>query len=152
MQSIYALLLSTLLNNIPPISKNEDLVKSLPKYEYNGTLYSGYLSASPRKQFHYLLHLADTEHDSKPLVLWLNGGPGCSSLYGWLTENGPMMYHKNKTFTKNEYSWNKEANMLYIESPGEVGFSLINSGLDSDLKINDDIAAKENLNALLSFF
>ena len=152
MQSIYALLLSTLLNNIPQTSKNEDLVKLLPKYEYNGTLYSGYLSASPRKQFHYLLHLADTEHDSKPLVLWLNGGPGCSSLYGWITENGPMMYHKNKTFSKNEYSWNKEANMLYIESPGEVGFSFINSNLDSDLEINDDITAKENFNALLSFF
>ena len=152
MQSIYALLLSTLLNNIPQTSKNEDLVKLLPKYEYNGTLYSGYLSASPRKQFHYLLHLADTEHDSKPLVLWLNGGPGCSSLYGWITENGPMMYHKNKTFSKNEYSWNKEANMLYIESPGEVGFSFINSYLDSDLEINDDITAKENFNALLSFF
>ena len=151
MQSIYALLLSTLLNNIPPTSKNEDLVKSLPKYEYNGTLYSGYLSAGQGKQFHYLLHLADKDHDSKPLVLWLNGGPGCSSLFGWIAEVGPMMYHKNKTFTKNEYSWNKEANMLFIESPGEVGYSFINSKSDSDILFNDDTTAKENFNAILSF-
>ena len=71
---------------------------------------------------------------------------------GWAMENGPMFLNKDGTFTKNEYSWNKAANMLYIESPGNVGYSYIISGLENDLKIDDDIAAKDNLNALLSFF
>ena len=52
----------------------------------------------------------------------------------------------------NEYSWNKAANMLYIESPGGVGYSYINSSLEEDMMINDDITAKDNLNALLSFY
>ena len=104
MQSIYALLISTLLNNIPPNTTNGDLVKLLPNYDYNGTLYSGYLKVSPKKQFHYMLNLNDEAPEKKPLVLWLKGGPGCSSLDGWINENGPMLLNKNDTFIKNEYS------------------------------------------------
>ena len=145
-------LISTLLNNLPPENPKEDLVQSLPEYSYEGTLYSGYLKAGPEKYFHYMFNLADENPEEKPLVLWLNGGPGCSSLDGWSVENGPMYLNKNGTFTMNEYSWNKAANMLYIESPGGVGFSYINSKLEEDIMIDDDIAAKDNLNALLSFF
>ena len=152
MQSIYALLISTLLNSIPPNTTNEDLVKSLPNYDYNGTLYSGYLKVSPKKQFHYMLNLNDKSPEKKPLVLWLNGGPGCSSLDGWINENGPMLLNKNGTFIKNEYSWNKAANILYIESPADVGFSYLHTKSYSDFYFNDDIVAKDNLLALLSFF
>ena len=90
--------------------------------------------------------------EEKPLVLWLNGGHGCSSLDGWEMENGPMFLNKDGTYTINEYSWNKAANVLYIESPGDVGYSYIDSGLDDDIKVDDDIVAKNNLNAILSFF
>ncbi len=41
--------------------------------------------------------------------------------------------------------------MLYIESPGDVGYSLT-SGLEDDIKVDDDIVAKGNFNALLSFY
>lgn len=59
-----------------------------------------------------------------------------------------LILNKDGTFTLNEYSWNKAANMLYIGSPGNVGYSYINSGLENDLKMDDDIVAKVNLNAL----
>jgi len=152
MQSIYALLISTLLNNIPlnTTNKDLDLVESLPNYDYNGTLYSGYLKVSPEKQFHYMLNVNDEDSEKKPLILWLNGGPGCSSLDGWINENGPMILNRNGTFIKNEYSWNKAANMLYIESPADVGFSYLDEEANYDF--NDDIVAKDNLLAILSFF
>ena len=120
-------LISTLLNNLQPENREEDLVESLPEYSYTGKLYSGYLKAGPAKYFHYMLNVADEDPEEKPLVLWLNGGPGCSSLDGWSVENGPMFLNTNGTFRMNEYSWNKAANMLYIESPGGVGYSFINS-------------------------
>ena len=145
-------LISTLLNNLQPENREEDLVESLPEHSYTGKLYSGYLKAGPVKYFHYMLNVADEDPEEKPLVLWLNGGPGCSSLDGWSVENGPMFLNTNGTFRMNEYSWNKAANMLYIESPGGVGYSFINSSLEEDNIINDDITAKDNLNALLSFF
>ena len=144
MHSTYLFLISTLLNNIPLKSPDEDLVKDLPNYSYEGTLYSGYLEAGKSKKFHYMFNLAEENHEEKPLVLWLNGGPGCSSLDGWSVENGPMFLNTDGTFTMNNYSWNKAANMLYIESPGEVGYSYINSELDEDIKVDDDIVAKDN--------
>ena len=129
-----------------------DIVKSLPNYSYHGRLYSGYLSSSETKQFHYMFNLAHQDWENKPLVLWLNGGPGCSSLDGWSSENGPMQMDAKGNFINNEYSWHRAANMLYIESPGNVGFSYIDSKLDYELEINDDIAAEDNFNALMDFF
>ncbi len=67
-------------------------------------------------------------------------------------ENGPMFLNKDGTYTINEYSWNKAENVLYIESPGDVGYSYIDSGFDDDIKVDDDIVAKNNLNAILNFF
>ena len=61
-------------------------------------------------------------HD--PLFIWFNGGPGCSSMMGFLQEHGPYVLEDGATnFSKNEHSWNKEVSMVYIESPAGVGFS-----------------------------
>ena len=129
-----------------------DIVHSLPDYKYKGIFYSGYLLSNSVKYFHYILNEADFDSNKKPLVLWLNGGPGCSSLEGWAKENGPMRLNKEGKFQMNEYSWHKVANMLYIESPGDVGFSYIDSQEIYEKEINDDITAKDNLNVLIDFF
>lgn len=92
---------------------------------YSHPWYSGYLNISSEKAFHYVLFESQHNPDTDPLILWLNGGPGCSSLIGFSYENGPFKFHANRTniFMSN-HSWNREANLLYIESPGSVGFSL----------------------------
>jgi carboxypeptidase C (cathepsin A) len=152
MKIIYTILLSFILINITFETAEDDIVNSLPDYSYRGRLYSGYLAASPVKQFHYMFNLAHEDPENKPLVLWFNGGPGCSSLDGWSSEHGPMQLDDDGNYNLNEYSWNRAANMLYVESPGGVGFSYIDSKLDYDLAINDDIASQDNFNALLDFF
>jgi carboxypeptidase C (cathepsin A) len=57
--------------------------------------------------------------DTDPLVIWLNGGPGCSSLFGNLAENGPFKLFPKEdgdfVFMKNPYSWNNRANLLYVD-------------------------------------
>ncbi|EJU03580.1 alpha/beta-hydrolase [Dacryopinax primogenitus] len=61
---------------------------------------------------------------SKHLTIWLNGGPGCSSLMGFLQENGPIMFLPG--MDKPEYNpegWTTATNMLYIDQPIGTGFS-----------------------------
>ena len=143
------LVLVTVLSQDPA-----DLVADLPGYPYKGRLYSGYLSLEdPLKKYHYVFIEATQDSYNAPLVLWLNGGPGCSSLLGWITENGPAIFKgSDDTLSMNEYSWNKLANIVYLESPGNVGFSYIDSFMPTETYINDAISATENFQALMSFF
>ena len=59
-----------------------------------------------------------------PLSIWMNGGPGSSSMIGLLQENGPCIINDDSNSTRlNPWSWNNEVNMLYIDQPNQVGFS-----------------------------
>jgi serine carboxypeptidase-like clade 2 len=83
-------------------------------------IYSGYLQTTVSgRQIHYVFVQANVTDPSKvPLAVWLNGGPGCSSLIGMVQEIGPFLvgndYKLGDLLTKNEYSWAKVANLLFL--------------------------------------
>lgn len=136
------------------LAAHPDLVVDLPNFPYKGTMYSGYLDLdNPAKKLHYMFVESSNDPEKDPLVLWLNGGPGCSSMLGWAQEHGPAMFPEESVqFELNPFSWNKAANMLYIESPAGVGYSFVNSD-EKELWESDDIkSGVENLQAMLSFF
>uniref|UniRef100_UPI0037E8CCBF lysosomal protective protein n=1 Tax=Semicossyphus pulcher TaxID=241346 RepID=UPI0037E8CCBF len=129
-----------------------DEVTYLPgmKFKPNYQQWSGYLQARPGKFLHYWFVTSQRDPVKDPLVLWLNGGPGCSSLDGFLSENGP--FHVNDdgaTLYENKLSWNKIANLLYLESPAGVGYSYSD---DQKYATDDDQVADDNYEALQSFF
>ncbi|XP_041638558.1 cathepsin A-like [Cheilinus undulatus] len=129
-----------------------DEVTHLPgmTFKPNYRQWSGYLQARPGKFLHYWFVTSQRAPAKDPLVLWLNGGPGCSSLDGFLSENGP--FHVNDdgfTLYENKFSWNKNANILYLESPAGVGFSYSD---DKKYATDDDQVADDNYKALQSFF
>ncbi|GMH12208.1 hypothetical protein Nepgr_014049 [Nepenthes gracilis] len=89
--------------------------------------YAGYVDVDPdagKALFYYFVESAQ-DSAAKPLVLWLNGGPGCSSLgNGALQELGPFRVNSDgTTLFRNKYAWNNVANMIFLESPARVGFS-----------------------------
>ncbi len=70
---------------------------------------------NPKAIFTVLVE-SDRDSDSDPLLIWTNGGPGCSSLSGFINEHGPYLIPQGESnLKKNLYSWNKNANVLYIE-------------------------------------
>uniref|UniRef100_A0ACD5YH77 Uncharacterized protein n=1 Tax=Avena sativa TaxID=4498 RepID=A0ACD5YH77_AVESA len=99
--------------------------------------YGGYVTVDEengRALFYYLVEAPEGAAE-KPLVLWLNGGPGCSSLgYGAMQELGPFRVSQdNKTLIRNMNAWNNVANVIFLESPAGVGFSYSNTTTDYDL-------------------
>lgn len=130
---------------------NTNNIPIFPK-DYPGTIRAGYLSITPYTQsFYYVLCESEDDPKNQPLILWLNGGPGCSSLTGFLTENGPFLFKEEdpSQMYLNPYRWNKKASVLYLESPGAVGFSKASKDY---LSQNDTSVARDNLIALIQFF
>ena len=144
---LITLLISILaLSNSATKEKVEDLFNGL----YSGEVYSGYLQTTiPGDELFYIYMPSQNQDPNAPLMLWLNGGPWCSSLFGLLGEIGPVSEDNFVAkYEVNPYSWNKEVNLLAIEQPAGVGFSKA-----SDPKFNwtDDLMA-ENLMAGIKDF
>lgn len=75
-----------------------------------------------------------------PLLLWTNGGPGCSGLLGLLGENGPFRPQANGTLRAFEHSWTQAANVIFVEQPLFTGYSL--SGQATDFHTDDAVNAE----------
>ncbi|KAJ3314349.1 Cell death protease, partial [Blyttiomyces sp. JEL0837] len=110
-----------LVTNLP--NESEALTKTL-----NGQ-WAGYIPFANSKTTQnaiFFWYFKSMNTTSNKLTIWLNGGPGCSSLLGSFIENGPVKILDNGTLAPNEYSWHKQANVLYVEQPVNTGFSFSN--------------------------
>lgn len=133
-----------------------DRIASLPgQPPVNFSMYSGYVTvnaAAGRALFYWLIEAAGVPAESAPLVLWLNGGPGCSSVgYGASEELGAFRINADgRTLSLSPYPWNKVANMLFLDSPAGVGYSYSNT--TSDLyTAGDNKTAHDSYNFLVNW-
>jgi len=143
-----------------------DLITSLPGWD--GDLpskhYSGYLPVGKdgTKFLHYWFIESENDPTTDPVTLWLNGGPGSSSLIGLFTENGQIATNDNslngtgtpKLFY-NQYSWQQVSSTIYLESPAGVGFSYcLQAGTNKTVECTntDDSTASDSYDFLVNFF
>ena len=95
------------------VEAEADRIASLPgQPPVNFSMYSGYVTvdaAAGRALFYWLIEAAGAPAESAPLVLWLNGGPGCSSVgYGASEELGAFRINADgRSLSRNRYPWNK---------------------------------------------
>lgn len=93
---------------------------------------------------------AASQSESSPVVLWLQGGPGASSLFGLFTENGPFEVTSSGKVKARKYSWNLNHNLLYIDNPVGTGFSFVDK--DEGYAKNEVDVGNDLYSALLQFF
>lgn len=133
----------------------------LPSTHYSGYLPTGTISQVPG-QLHYWFIESTNDAANDPVVLWLNGGPGSSSLIGLLTENGQVITNDDSLTNEidgvpqvflNPYSWSNAANMIYLESPKGVGFSYCEGAEKNNDCVNtDESTAQDAYEFLVNFF
>ncbi|KAH7365080.1 hypothetical protein KP509_18G008000 [Ceratopteris richardii] len=118
--------------------------------------YAGYVTVSEshgRALFYWFFESSQKNYSQMPLVLWLNGGPGCSSVgNGALGEMGPFFTNDSGTgLTLNKHAWNRAANIIFLESPYGTGFSYSNTSSDYE-QLNDEPVAEDAHAFLIGWF
>ncbi|CAL5032961.1 unnamed protein product [Urochloa decumbens] len=161
---IFLLLLAVVAALLCPpaaAAPEEHLVTGLPGFHganFPSKHYAGYVTvdeASERSLFYYLA-LSERSPAADPVVLWLNGGPGCSSFDGFVYANGPFSFEPGSKpdglprLHPNPYSWSKVSNIMYLDSPAGVGMSY--SLNKSDYKTGDLKTAADAHKFLLKWF
>lgn len=126
------------------LERGDYLIHGLETLGISDTAFAGYMPFNGHDSGEYYFFLAKKRRKAtSDLVVWLNGGPGCSSLAGMFLENGPMKCvfvddDRDIPFEceSNPYSWNEEADILYVEQPLNTGFSTanVNSTVPGDEK------------------
>ncbi|KAJ2803800.1 hypothetical protein H4R20_002749, partial [Coemansia guatemalensis] len=114
------------IESIPALPNQQLRIKQPKLCDTNLTQYSGYLDTD--KDHHFFFWFFEARNVSKnkdaPVILWMNGGPGCSSSLGALMEHGPCRVDKGgKTMSLHRYGWNDQAHIIFIDQPLNVGFS-----------------------------
>lgn len=136
------------------------LITLLPGFKgsFPSKHYSGYVTIDPDhgKRLFYYFVTSEGDPSKDPVVLWLNGGPGCSSFDGFVYEHGPFNFEAAKTQNSlpqlhlNPHSWSKVSNIIYLDSPAGVGFSY--SENSTDYQTGDIKTALDSHTFLLKWF
>lgn len=148
MLSLFNIFLITTLLLYTSASKVDDLFDG----KYTKDIYSGYLKTNidGNELFYIFTPSQSSTPTTDPVLLWLNGGPGCSSIWGMLGEVGPVTTNLfSNELTVNEHSWNKNANLIALEAPAGVGFAKTSDPAQS---FTDEKTAQGTLAALKNFF
>uniref|UniRef100_A0A1B6M2Q1 Carboxypeptidase n=1 Tax=Graphocephala atropunctata TaxID=36148 RepID=A0A1B6M2Q1_9HEMI len=89
------------------------------------TSYTGYYTTDQNcgNNLFFWFVPAQNDWNSAPVLLWLNGGPGSTSLFGLFTEVGPWNHLKTSGFVNNNYTWTTDHNVLFVDQPVGTGFS-----------------------------
>ncbi|KAL2328560.1 hypothetical protein Fmac_021987 [Flemingia macrophylla] len=112
--------------------------------------HAGYYSlphSKAARMFYFFFESRNTTDD--PVVLWLTGGPGCSSEIALFYENGPFHVASDLSLNWNDYGWDQTSNIIFVDQPTGTGFSY--SSDDSDIR-RDEVGVSNDLYDFLQEF
>lgn len=114
--------------------------------------YSGFLTVNElfKSNLFFWFFKSKNCAETDPVILWLQGGPGGSSLFGLFEENGPFTVNDKLELVSREHAWTNNHSVLYIDNPVGTGFSL--TGNQHGYADNQTQVGKELYSALVQFF
>ncbi|KAL9261459.1 Serine carboxypeptidase-like 48-like protein [Drosera capensis] len=114
--------------------------------------HAGYyrLPRSKDARMFYFFFESRNKKETDPVVIWLTGGPGCSSELALFYENGPFHIANNLSLVWNDYGWDKASNLIYVDQPIGTGFSY--SSDESDIPHGEDGVSNDLYDFLQAFF
>ncbi|XP_062984822.1 probable serine carboxypeptidase CPVL [Elgaria multicarinata webbii] len=114
--------------------------------------YSGYLTVNKthNSNLFFWFFPAQVKPENAPVLLWLQGGPGGTSMFGLFVEHGPYVVHKNLTLSERKFPWTSKFSMLYIDNPVGTGFSF--TADEKGYAENQDDVGRDLYSALIQFF
>ncbi|XP_062017571.1 serine carboxypeptidase-like [Rosa rugosa] len=98
----------------------------------------------------FYLFFESRTNKNDPVVIWLTGGPGCSSELAVFYENGPFQIANNLSLSWNDYGWDKASNLLYVDQPVGTGFSYTSDS--RDIRHNEEGVSNDLYDFLQGFF
>ncbi|KAL3518431.1 hypothetical protein ACH5RR_021020 [Cinchona calisaya] len=100
------------------------------------------------RMFYFFFKSRSSKND--PVVIWLTGGPGCSSELALFYENGPFKIANNMSLIWNDYGWDKVSNIIFVDQPIGTGFSY--SFDASDIRYNEEGVSNDLYDFMQAFF
>lgn len=101
------------------------------------------------KMFYFFFE-SRTQSSTDPVVLWMTGGPGCSSELAVFFENGPFAINKDLSLNETKNGWDTNTNMIFVDQPINSGFSFSDDERD---RVHDEVGvADDMLDFLQAFF
>ncbi|XP_074329642.1 serine carboxypeptidase-like 17 isoform X1 [Apium graveolens] len=129
---------------------SQSIIRNLPGF--NGDLpfklETGYTGTGESEDVELFYYFVESERNPKddPLMVWIAGGPGCSSLRAFFYEIGPLSFDYSRSKAEkpvlqlNPYSWTKVSNVIYLDTPVGTGFSYAKTPHAS--KTSDTLSSK----------
>lgn len=115
--------------------------------------YSGFLTVSKKacnSNLFFWFFPAQQSPATAPVVLWLQGGPGGSSLFGLFVEHGPFSVDDNLNLVERTHTWTATHSVLYVDNPVGTGFSF--TGKNECYATDQNMVANDLYDALQQFF
>ena len=100
----------------------------------------------------------NNNNNKVPVVLWMTGGPGCSSELAAFAENGPFEVVENENaaeedryvLKETQYGWDTVGHLLYVDQPVNTGFSFTSDS--SDEARDEETVSNDMFEFLQDFF
>ncbi|RZF34689.1 hypothetical protein LSTR_LSTR002771 [Laodelphax striatellus] len=130
-----------LVKNLPGLGESDDIES-----------YSGFFTVDEEhnSNLYFWFFPSMTRNENDPVLLWLQGGPGASSLYGLFEEIGPFSVTTDMKLKLNEHSWHRNHSLIFIDNPVGTGFSFTDT--DAGYCENQEKVGEHLYSALIQFY